>query len=70
MMNVTWDDVKIANARIKECEKRRTYFVEQFKLTGKQFYANMAESETDMIKEINDAICEASAYLKSKGINQ
>ena len=52
-------DVQIAENRIKECEERRTYFAEQFKTTGQQLYKKLAESETDIIAEIRQAIIEA-----------
>ena len=43
----------------KEMEERRAYFAEMFNKTNKQIYRKMAESETDMISEVRNAICEA-----------
>lgn len=52
-------DIKIAESRIKEAENRRNYFAAQYEKTGNAFYKKMAESETDAISEIRDAIITA-----------
>lgn len=53
------EQIKRAEERIKEMEERRAYFAEMFNKTNKQIYRKMAESETDMISEVRNAICEA-----------
>ena len=58
-MRTIEDDIKAAEERIIEMEKRRSYFANQYKITGERFYAKMAESETDMIAEVRNAIIEA-----------
>lgn len=58
-MRATENEIKIAERRIAEAEERRSYFAKQFEETGKKFYAKMAESETDAISEIRQAIIEA-----------
>ena len=52
------NDIKVAEERIREMEKRRSYFVEKYAETGESFYKKMAESETDMIAEVRQAIIE------------
>lgn len=58
-MRAVENEIKIVERRIAEAEERRNYFVKQFEETGKKFYAKMAESETDTILEIRQAIIEA-----------
>ena len=50
--------------RLVEAEERRSYFAKQFEETGKKLYAKMAESETDTISEIRQAIIEALVFSK------
>ena len=52
------EQIKKAEERIKEMEERRAYFAEMFNKTNKPIYRKMAESETDMISEVRNAICE------------
>lgn len=54
------EEIKIAEGRIAEAEERRSYFAQQYEITKNNFYKRMAESETDMIAEIRQAIIEAS----------
>lgn len=58
-MGTLENDIKIAEERIKEMEKRRSYFASKYMETGKKFYEKMAESETEMIAEVRQAIIEA-----------
>lgn len=51
--------IEIAENRIKEAEKRRSYFASKYEETGLNFYKVMGESETDLISEIREAILEA-----------
>lgn len=53
------NDIKVAEERIREMEKRRSYFAEKYAETGESFYKKMAESETYMIAEVRQAIIEA-----------
>lgn len=53
------NEIKIAENRIKDMEERRKYFANMFVQTGKIFYKKMAESETDMIAEVREAIIKA-----------
>ena len=61
-MRATENEIKIAERRIAEAEERRSYFAKQFEETGKKLYAKMAESETDTISEIRQAIIEALVF--------
>lgn len=56
------EEIKVAENRIKEMEKRRSYFAEMFNATGKKLYEKLAESETDMIAEVSQAIIEALLF--------
>lgn len=53
------EEIQVAENRIKEMEERRRYFMAQYEESGDKFYAKMAESETDMIAEVRQAIIEA-----------
>lgn len=55
------EQIKIAEKRIAECEERRAYFAEQYKLNPekKELYAYLCEDETKTINKIREAIVEA-----------
>ena len=52
-------EIKIAENRIKEAEERRSYFAKKYEETRQPLYRRMAESETETIAEIRQAIIEA-----------
>lgn len=58
-MKETMKNIENAENRIKEMEERRSYFNNMFAETGKILYKKLAESETDMIEEVREAIVDA-----------